>query len=121
MIDFQSVFSDFINISGLSETEAKKQNKLINLAIDYLHTNLKPGIDIDANKNLLSMLAAAIAYHKYMLIKESSMLESSIKLGDVSVSTNSSSSIKSANNLKNDLLSLASHLLLTPNFIFRQV
>lgn len=121
MIDFDIVLKDFIFISGLSEDEAKKQSNLINLSIDYVVNNLKPGVDINSNLNLLSMLSASIAYHKYVFIKESLNSSSSVKLGDISITSNSQSSIKIADTLKNEFISSASHLLLSPNFIFRQV
>ena len=60
MIDFDIVLKDFISISGLSEDDAKKQSNLINLSIDYVVNNLKPGVDINSNLNLLSMLSASV-------------------------------------------------------------
>ncbi len=121
MIDLDSALNDFCSISGLSKEESSQYINIINLAIDYVLQNLKPGVDFDKNRNLLSMLVAAIAYHKYVLIKESLNNNSSVKLGDISVSSNSNTNVKIAYNLKKEFTSLASHLLLSPNFIFRGI
>lgn len=121
MFDLNTVLTDFISISGLSLEEAKKQSNLIKIAIDYVKDNLKPGIDIKSNINLLSMLAASVAYHKYILIKESLNSSSCVKLGDISIKSDSKSSIKIAEKLKKEFSSLASNLLLSPYFIFRHI
>ncbi|MBP0979372.1 MAG: hypothetical protein J6C55_01845 [Oscillospiraceae bacterium] len=121
MLDLNTVLTDFISISGLTLEESKKQSNLIEISIDYIKTNLKPGVDIESNKKLLSMLVASIAYHKYILIKESLSSSSCVKLGDISINSSSESLIKTAEKLKKEFTSLASHLLLSPNFIFRHV
>ncbi len=121
MLELKTVLPDFTAISGLTTEEAKKQTNLINLAIGYVMRSLKPGVDVKMNEDILSMLAASVAYHKYILIKESLNSTSSIKLGDLAVNSNPISNIKMAENLKNEFISLAGHLLLSPNFIFRQV
>lgn len=121
MIDLKKVLTDFSSLSGLTTPESEKQANVIKLSIDYVIRNLKPGVDIESNKDLLSMLAASIAYHKYVLISESLNSSSSVKLGDVSISSNSISTVKMASNLKKEFVSLASHLLLTNNFIFLKV
>ncbi len=121
LLDIKNVFDDFLSLSGLSTEEANKHKNLVKIATDYVLFNLKPGVDITANKNLLSMLAASIAYHKYVLIQESLANNSSIKLGEISINSNSSSMIKSAEKLKKEFISLSSHLLLLPNFIFKQI
>lgn len=120
-IEKKRVKKEFKLISGLTDEEIEEQTGLIDLAMDYVKSNIKQNVDIKKNENILSMLIASIAYHKYVLIKESSQTETSVRLGDVSVSTNGKTAVDAANNLKNEMISLASHLLLSPNFIFRQV
>lgn len=125
VLDAKNVLKDFCFVSGISSEEVEDQNNLINnlikIAIDYVMLNIKPGTDVKSNQNLLSMFAATIAYHKYVLVQESLTNNSSVKIGDISINSNSNSVIKSAENLKKEFTSLASHLLLLPNFVFRQI
>jgi len=121
MLNKTKVLDNFISLCGISTQEAQKYDNILVLSIDYVKRNLKPGVDINANQDILNILAAAIANHKYLLVTESMNSNSAIRIGDISISSNSKEAIHMADKLKKEITSLASHLLLSPNFIFRQV
>lgn len=121
MLDFDSVVSNFSSFSGLDIKQSKQFSNIINLSISYVLRNLKPTASPSSHKDILSMVAASIAYHKYCLIQQSVDKNSSIKLGDVSIQSDASQTTDASLKLQNEFISLASDILDFPHFIFKQV
>ena len=122
MIEVETVLKNFMSISNTSEEEAHPHINLIKIATNFVNKAIKPGVNSSQeNINLLSMLAASIAYYEYVLIQEANNSILALKIGETSANSNFKNSISAAKNLRDNFISSASHLIYPPNFIFRPV
>lgn len=113
-----SIFSQF---AGISLQQALKYTFLINIAIKQIQQQLIDTSYIQSHSDLLNHLCASITFYQYALISQKDNLQGSFKAGDLSISPKSSNLVSTASILKDEMLAMASDILIDNNFMFRTV
>ena len=116
MLDFNKVFQTFRLMSKMSEDVCMEYHDLIQLCILEVERKIKPGVDIKANESLLTQLAAACSYYRYMIM--TNMTSGTINALDLSVSIDNSKQILAAKRLRDEFVAMARNLLYDDTFLF---
>ncbi len=115
-MDIFKIQSAFMEISGLSEQECANYLNLFKTADIQISKKIKKGIDINQNEPLLVEVAGAIAYYMYCLMQSKKMANVSVL--DVKIELDKNISLNSAKKYRDELLLLASDILVDENFDF---
>lgn len=100
----------------MDESESLQYYKLIEMSRLQVEKKIKPNTDMLINGAVLTQFAASIAYYTYIVIQ--SKKSGSINAGGVRVDTDATASLKAAKELKNEMLLLASDVLVDKGFMF---
>lgn len=116
MFDFYQVLDRFRLMSKLPDEESSQYTEVVRLCIAEVEKKLKPGIVFEEHQALLTELAAANAYYRYMIM--TNMVSGSINALDLTVSVDNSKQIQAAKRLQDELMIMAKDLLNDDIFLF---
>lgn len=107
-MELGQVVEQFVRFAGIDEELAKQWEPLCQAAIANLREQLAPGVDLTDSR--LTLAAAADAFYQYALIHSSDDAKS-VKIGDVSVSSQSGTGAQTARALRSELRTAIAPLL----------
>lgn len=119
MLSFVKVIRHFQVMSKLADTECVPYHELIRITMDELERKIKPQVDMKKYESLLSQLAGAAAYYRYMVM--TNMISGNVSALDLSISMDHSKQIMAAKRLRDELTIMAKHLLCDDHFVFHTV
>lgn len=117
-MNFENTQNRFRLLSGLSETECEQWNSVMNEAAEYVKGIVVKKKLTDSDEDRLGNLAGVLAYCKYMMYGVES--GSGYRAGDLTVYADRET-VKNANALWQNELSLNSDLVLENAFVFKRV
>ena len=116
MFDFYRVFDRFRAMARLPEEDSSRYMEVVRLAISETEKKLRPGITVTEHEALLTELAAANAYYRYMIM--TNMASGSINALDLTVTLDQGKQIQAARRLRDELTVMAKDLLQDDVFLF---
>ncbi len=119
MIEFEKVLGAFSLLAELEEEAARAASTVVELAIAELAAMLTEGSFTERNFDRIHHAAAALAYHKYVLLEATR--SNGFSVGDVRINTSSAATLQMAKAIREDALDAVSDLMDSRTFAFRQV
>lgn len=116
MLDFIKVFQTFCLMSKMPEEDGMQYRDLIRLCISEIERKIKPGVDCSVHELLLTQLASACSYYRYMVM--TNMTSGTINTLDLSVTMDQSKQILAAKRLRDEFAVMAKDLLYDDAFLF---
>lgn len=120
MAETDEILRQFALLAGIPEEEARQYQALIELAAAETRKRLKPGYDNEANAQRITLLCAANALCRYVLLT-GAQGGGTVKLGDVSVTANPEREEQSARRLLEELTAACADILTDSGFLFGQM
>lgn len=118
-MEFIRIQQEFKLLSGISEEECMKYYGLLTASMREVERKRKLGISDETADDVLVQLTAAIAYYRYLLLRDSS--GETVRVLDVSIQKDSGKDLERAERLKEELSLLAREFLKDEHFIFEAV
>lgn len=115
-MDIFKIQTAFMEISGLNEKDCANYINLFKSADIQITKKVKNGVDIQKNEPLLIEVAASVAYYMYCLMQSKKMANVSVL--DVKIELDKNISLNSAKKYKDEMMLLASDILVDENFDF---
>lgn len=115
-MDIFKIQSAFMEISGLSQQECSNYLNLFKTADIQISKKVKKNINLKENEPLLVEVAGAIAYYMYCLMQNKK--NANVSVLDVKIELDKNASLNSARKYRDELLLLASDILIDENFDF---
>lgn len=119
MFDFEKVLDAFCLMAKLTREEAEEYHDVVHLSIEELQGKVKPDVTAGEYVRILTMLAAAGAYYRYMVM--TNMTSGSIDALDLKVTVDCNKQIMAAKRLKDDFTVLAKNLLKDDAFVMQMI
>ena len=110
----------FALLAGLTTEQAQPYRPLVELAQAEAQGRLRPGTDITANAQRLTMLCAANACLRYVLLLNAQG-GGAVTLGDISVNANPRAEVQSAQMLLQEYTAAFADILTDDGFMFGTV
>lgn len=106
----------FQALTKLSDEEALRRRPLLELAAGTVDRRVKPSVDREEEEDVLLLLAASMAQYLDLLTETAGT--STVKVADVSVTTQSGSHSADVKRFYEEVLALAAPLLTDDDFAF---
>lgn len=120
MLTGEQVFSQLTAVTDVSESDRTAVMPFCLAAAAVINARLRPDAD-DTDSRLLTA-AVAVAYSRYLLIRNAAESDvESLKAGDVTISRSSAPVMQAAENFRKTALADASGLLTDDGFLFDSV
>ena len=119
MIEYEKVLGAFSRLAELGETEARRQEPLVQLAIAEVAVMLRPEACTPENHDRICHACAAFAYDKYSVVQATR--EQEFSAGDIRITPMSADRVMIARQLRDDALGSIADLVETNRFAFLQV